>query len=245
MTTEKQIAANRANAKHSTGPLTPEGQKSASANSLTHGLAASPETLFAAQPAEQQAFKPLTRSLRRECLPDGELEEQTFQQYAWSTFQARRARANETLTENLWLADPANPKFFSQMERMLKLGAMLERRAAKALKELRLLQRDRLVSYDIQAAHCVNGQEVPIPRSLPLAEIRKTNQHKTTVGYLAHYLAFATPEGKRRSREILENALATNGSNEPISSPTDPLALTIEELIAFDKSTRRGASNGA
>ncbi len=245
MTTEKQILANRANAKHSTGPLTPEGQKAAAANSVTHGLAASPETLFAAQPAEQQAFKTLARSLRRECLPDGELEEQAFQQYAWSTFQARRARANETLTEDLWLADPTNTKFFSQMERMLKLGAMLERRAAKALKSLRELQRDRLASYDIQAQHCVNGQEVPIPRSLPLADIRKTNQQKTTPGYLAHYLTFATPEGKKRSREVLHNAQQSNDTDEPISSPTDPLALTIEELIAFDQSTRKGTSHGA
>jgi hypothetical protein len=40
MATEKQIAANRLNAQHSTGPRTPEGLAKTSQNALTHGLTA-------------------------------------------------------------------------------------------------------------------------------------------------------------------------------------------------------------
>jgi hypothetical protein len=38
MTSEKQIAANRANAKRSTGPKTAAGKRSSSGNALRHGL---------------------------------------------------------------------------------------------------------------------------------------------------------------------------------------------------------------
>jgi hypothetical protein len=38
MATEKQIAANRANAKRSTGPKTPSGKRRSSGNAFKHGL---------------------------------------------------------------------------------------------------------------------------------------------------------------------------------------------------------------
>jgi hypothetical protein len=38
MATERQIAANRANAKHSTGPKTKRGRRASSNNALKHGL---------------------------------------------------------------------------------------------------------------------------------------------------------------------------------------------------------------
>jgi len=44
MATEKQIAANRANAKRSTGPQTKSGRKKSSGNALRHGLSSSSST---------------------------------------------------------------------------------------------------------------------------------------------------------------------------------------------------------
>jgi hypothetical protein len=41
MATEKQIRANRANAKHSTGPRTPAGKLKSSRNAYRHGLSSS------------------------------------------------------------------------------------------------------------------------------------------------------------------------------------------------------------
>jgi hypothetical protein len=38
--TEQQLAANRANAEHSTGPNTPGGKKRSSQNALRHGITA-------------------------------------------------------------------------------------------------------------------------------------------------------------------------------------------------------------
>ena len=54
MATLKQIAANRRNAQKSTGPKTPEGQKTVSRNAITHGLTAARAVVL---PEEQQEFE--------------------------------------------------------------------------------------------------------------------------------------------------------------------------------------------
>jgi hypothetical protein len=48
--TAAQIAANRANARRSTGPSTPEGKAASSRNALTHGAHASDDTILATAP---------------------------------------------------------------------------------------------------------------------------------------------------------------------------------------------------
>jgi hypothetical protein len=54
MSSEAQLAANRANAQHSCGPITAEGKAAVSQNRTIHGLNSSPET-FRVLPCENQA----------------------------------------------------------------------------------------------------------------------------------------------------------------------------------------------
>ena len=54
MTSERQIAANRANALHSTGPKTPEGKAAVRQNALRHGLLAG-DVVLPEQPVELAA----------------------------------------------------------------------------------------------------------------------------------------------------------------------------------------------
>ena len=143
MSTYKQIEANRANARFSTGPTSAKGKAKAAANGLTHGLNSSPETLFAAHPDQEEAFRARAQNIRKDCQPETALEEEAFQLYTWSLFQAKRAQQFDLFTQYRWLEDPTDAKKFSQMERTMNLGAMLERRASRALNELRRLQRDR------------------------------------------------------------------------------------------------------
>src|SRR5271165_2182818 len=49
--TAAQIAANRANARRSTGPRSPEGKAASSRNALTHGAHATDDTILATAPA--------------------------------------------------------------------------------------------------------------------------------------------------------------------------------------------------
>ncbi len=175
MSTFKQIEANRANALLSTGPNSAKGKAKAAANGLTHGLNSSPESLFAAHPDQEQAFHTLAHNLRKDCQPATAIEEQTFQLYAWSLFQAKRAQRLELLSQDRWLEDPTNASNFSQMERTMKLGAMLERRASRAINELRKLQRDRFAEYTNEQtkANSPNDQSEPnlsIDHLLPFAK---------------------------------------------------------------------------
>ena len=72
MTSERQIAANRANALHSTGPKTPEGKAAVRHNALRHGVLARDVVL----PEEDlDAFEDLLNQVRAELSPVGRIEE--------------------------------------------------------------------------------------------------------------------------------------------------------------------------
>ena len=56
MTTEKQMAANRRNARHSTGPKTARGKATSAQNATRHGLLAQTVVLHDEDPEECAAF---------------------------------------------------------------------------------------------------------------------------------------------------------------------------------------------
>ena len=221
MASETQFAANRANSQHSTGPTSAAGKARAASNGLTHGLNASPEILFEAKPEEAESYRTLALKLRRDCQPDSGLEDETFQRYAWSTFQATRARRLEIHTEDRWLEDPDDAKRFSQMERTIKLAAAQERRADKALRELRQLQKDRFAAYEVYAEHCVMGKEVNIPKSLPVSEIRKSDLSKTNPNYLAQFLLYQTDDVKMTAKQMLKDAKTKANQPQPSAPQTN------------------------
>ena len=73
MSTEAQIAANRANAEHSTGPTTEEGKAASSRNHTSHGL--SYRNIFFILPCESgEAYSILLANLHHEHRPDTETE---------------------------------------------------------------------------------------------------------------------------------------------------------------------------
>ena len=236
MSTHNQVAANRANAQHSTGPTSPEGKARAATNGLTHGLSSNPETLFAAKPEEAEAFRALSQKLRRDCVPESDLEDAAFTRFAWANFQLTRARRWEELAEDRWLADPDDAKSFSHFERTLKMAAALERRADKAMGELRNLQRDRVAAYEVYAEHCVMGKEVNIPKSLPTAELRKSDLAKTSPNYLAQFLLYQTKEVKDTAKRMLKEAKSKPNSAAALEE--NPFAnLSIDELLRIAKQT--------
>jgi hypothetical protein len=205
MSTQAQIDANRANAQNSTGPKTDEGKAKSSANARRHGLLSASGAYFTE--AEQRDYEELENNLLKECLPGSELEHQAFLRYAFNTYQVMRAQRLEVEAQDNFLDNPGDEKYFAQMERMVKITGMLERRADKALNELRRLQRDRISALDIHNELYLLEKKVPLPLTLPVAEMRKTKQSQTSPFVLAMMALNTTPE----ARSIVENQTKPNG----------------------------------
>jgi len=201
MSTQAQIDANRQNAKKSTGPKTAEGRANSAANSTRHGLQANPTTIFENNPYERSQYDALKAKLLKQCLPEGELELQAFERYVFALYQAGRARQMEIDAQDRWANEPNNENLFTQMERILKLGAAQERRADKALSELKKIQTDRILAMDIHTEFYLLDKKMDIPATFPMFEIRKSDLTKTGAGILAIRLMALLPE----ARAIMEN----------------------------------------
>jgi hypothetical protein len=214
MASQAQLDANRANAQHSTGPKTEEGKAKSAANARRHGLLSASGAYFTE--AEQRDYEVLENNLLKECLPGSELEHQAFLRYAFNTYQVMRAQRLEVEAQDKFLDNSGDEKYFAQMERMVKITGMLERRADKALNELRRLQRDRISALDIHNELYMLEKKVPLPLSLPVAEMRKTNQSQTSPFMLAMMALNTTPE----VQQIIENQ----------TKPKDDLKVTAEQL---------------
>ena len=95
--TAKQLAANRANAQHSTGPRTPGGIAVSRYNALQHGILAKAVIPEALDPYEsRQAFQELLATLRDEFAPANSVEELLVEGIAtayWRLARVYRAEA--------------------------------------------------------------------------------------------------------------------------------------------------------
>ena len=214
MASSAQILANQANAKKSTGPRTPEGQATSSSNSLRHGLTAASETLFAAKPEEREQYLELQSTLREECIPTGTTEALVFEQYTYASFQCLRAQSFECVAQDRWLDNPDSQQLFLQMERAIKLGALFERRAAKAFKQLQQLQLHRLAGVEVQAELADAKVFPPISSAIPFADIRKQQLSKEEPLMIG--LAIATGHDPEFVRECQIE------QNEANSLPVEP-----------------------
>lgn len=87
MATERQIAANRANALRSTGPKSENGKARSSLNAVTHGLTAQAIVIEGEDP---DAFDALQQRLAESFNPEGPIEEDLLGRIATLMWRLRR-----------------------------------------------------------------------------------------------------------------------------------------------------------
>src|SRR5215467_3767276 len=93
VTSERQKAANQANASHSTGPKTPEGKAAVRLNAIKHGLLARDVVL----PGEDaDAFEDLRNLVREDLSPMGPIEEYLTDRVVDAMWRLRRLARTET-----------------------------------------------------------------------------------------------------------------------------------------------------
>jgi hypothetical protein len=92
MLSEKQLAANRANAQHSTGPRTEEGRQRSSLNARRHNLTGQVTSMT---DEDRIAHDTFSKALISAMAPEGALELQLAQRVATDSWRLNRASAIE------------------------------------------------------------------------------------------------------------------------------------------------------
>ena len=96
---DKRIAANRANATRSTGPRTPEGKHKSSLNAVKHGLTAQSSVLPGEDPEHLEA---LSNSFMKQLKPRGVVQRIIAERIVSITWKLRRvARAEEAVAREM------------------------------------------------------------------------------------------------------------------------------------------------
>ena len=160
MISEKQLAANRANAQKSTGPKTPEGKQRSSLNAFIHGLSGQTKIM---PEEEMKLFQQFSDGIVTSLRPADAVESQLAQSYAGFQWRINRAAAiednmftlglMEEVAENLNIEHPeahnaaSYAKTFRQESREFDRVSLYNQRlvagAAKVLKQLQQMQAER------------------------------------------------------------------------------------------------------
>jgi hypothetical protein len=144
MSSTKQIEANRANAKKSTGPVTDAGKKHSSRNATRHGLTSKDVFVPEGCGPEFDAFK---ADLERELQPVTPLQMVFFNQAlaaSWKQIRCERSEAELAVKVSAPGADPlADPKLESTIRTIERARAQANRLLNNALKNLRVAKADQ------------------------------------------------------------------------------------------------------
>ena len=149
MATDKQIAANRANAQKSSGPRTEEGKAASSRNNFRHGLTIRGFIVLSGQ---EDAFELLEADLRSHLVPLGPVQEIVFKralESAWNLERCRQAavtlhaRAGSSDVDPL--LDLNNAASYSNIQ---KYAREAENSLYKAMRELGKLQAEKQFRHE-------------------------------------------------------------------------------------------------
>jgi len=134
-----RLAANAANAQHSTGPRTPEGQARSSQNARTHGLTA--RDLIVAE-NEREEFDEFLSSYQADVKPNGAIQQTLFDELLGAAWNLRRVRRMEAaLCRTTSYDDLAqNEELQKKLDRLARHKCRIERTFHRSLKELKALQ---------------------------------------------------------------------------------------------------------
>ncbi len=102
MISEEKLAANRANAQHSTGPVTDAGKAISSRNAVSHGLTA--KNIVPHSESEKTEFRTIYESAYTEWKPVGAIEVMIVDRIIYSRCNLAR------VTRLLWRARNRQPR---------------------------------------------------------------------------------------------------------------------------------------
>jgi hypothetical protein len=176
MATAAQITANRANALHSTGPVTPDGKLRVAQNALKHGLTAKHLVI---RPDEEEEFAALRDALEAELDPQGALETITFREILHAAWNLHRFRRIEGEVCRGDIEDFLRREETAILDRLSRYQARAQRAYYRAIQELRALQTNRALRAG--QSGCQSAAEPPA-----LAEVAKLTKQTQSGAAVKH-----------------------------------------------------------
>jgi hypothetical protein len=178
MPSDAQLAANRANAQHSTGPRTETGRAISSQNNLDHGF----ESAFRILPSENASeFAALQASFLADLAPVNSLERTlvvNMAEFQWLSQRARKLQnqAFDTLENSTDASDA--PDNSARMERLLRYHTQFDRafhRALTALMQLRAARQKEQIGFELakQRSDAETARQKHLDRKFALEELRE------------------------------------------------------------------------
>ncbi|HVN06172.1 MAG TPA: hypothetical protein VMT86_17240 [Bryobacteraceae bacterium] len=156
MASDLQIAANRRNARKSTGPRSPEGKARVACNALRHGLRARTTIILPEENPEE--FYELHAAIQAHYQPQNPPEQHLVGDMANAEWKLARS---ERLEADLWAEDmPASVRSL-HLARLGQSQARLKQDWQKAYRELERIRRER------------TGQDAPPPSGQPAKNAKK------------------------------------------------------------------------
>jgi hypothetical protein len=145
----RKLAANRANAKRSTGPTTPEGKENSKFNAAKHGLTARYfPALIQAGTAEWEQFETVRTDLYGFYQPADPLEELMVEKVTIEYLRYRRLVEREQV-----LCAHNRPYFLDIVNKLARYQSAINRQLFEAMRELDRLQAQRKVKEVKEGEH--------------------------------------------------------------------------------------------
>jgi hypothetical protein len=161
------LAANAANAQHSTGPRTPEGQARSSQNARTHGLTGRDLVIA---PNEHEQFEELRNDYQASIQPQDAIQQSEFELLVGAAWNLRRIRRMEVRA----CSDTtiSAHQLEKDLDRLVRYKTCIERTFHRSLKELKALQTNSAIQATLPAS--VRQNVLPLSNAI---EISKRTQH--------------------------------------------------------------------
>ena len=185
-TSPERLAANAANAQHSTGPRTPEGQTRSSQNARTHGLTARDLVIA---PDEREEFEELRNDYQASVQPQDAIQQSLFELLVGAAWNLRRIRRMEVraCSDTTRTAEQLE----KELDRLVRYKTCIERTFHRSLKELKALQTNAVIQATLPDS--VRKNVPPLSNATQIAKRTQQFEHRGAMALLEDLLKAPTP----------------------------------------------------
>src|SRR6266851_3992404 len=194
-TSPERLAANAANAQHSTGPRTPEGQARSSQNARTHGLTARDLVIA---PDELEEFEELRNDYQASVQPQDAIQQSEFELLVGAAWNLRRIRRMEVRASS----DTTLPaeKLEKDLDRLVRYKTCIERTFHRSLKELKALQTNSFIAATLP--EIVRPHVPPLANATQIAKRTQEFDKRDSLRRLKEFLEASPPSAAHQTAGV-------------------------------------------